>query len=703
MKTVSFEFFSLQHAFNTLVVVFLANSAAVLFAGSQLYWLPLTAVLLAQLGVQAQTQQYSAWRVFIIYLSYALLAALTVAILTELCGVDDDLAISFLLVIIFSASYLGWLKRRFFLVGLTIQVMAVIAVFTSAAPSSGLAWQRGYLIVCAGLLVSSIRLLFFWYQYRHQPYYGRAIFLQKLKNFYRLILDTSGKEDETRFQAAWCDCLSAFELFEKSIIFPSHHLERICELSLSLGALRYRLSDKTLLNLSKEEFNCVLDALIYTLEKGSSLSLIPQNAQPLTMAIQRLEALYQNTLQTAATDPLIILLFIQDLQALQHEWLRFFSEETKSQETSSEKTSAVHRNKQISSSLMCIHKPVFPLLFPWKRALRNTAAVILAMVVGKFFLSGTAFWTVMVVMLLTQTELGLPLQQSLRRGLWLIIFVVTLTQGMLVLPPAVVWASAILLITGLSYGYAYTSRRYLSLHFPLLLLMILLILLIPASVIPTPNIRDVVLGVLCAVISIIMIFPDRPDQEFASRILPLLSSLSAYFAELMACLGNTTKLSNVQAARARVQMLYANRDEYFPVWVFEPGFNPVLHPGQYYFVVHLGQMTEILFAMNHLVRQAYEPGLFNPFLNVFEKCAVDTQNLFRHLQALLRGEQPAPLDDASGADIKVLEEKFRALINIQLEWLDFFPEQAYLAALIRYLKDVREQLLKLIATLTAQP
>src|SRR5262249_38911240 len=126
--------------------------------------------------------------------------------------------------------------------------------------------------------------------------------------------DVFADVDEKYFQAAWCDCLSALIMLKKMTpLDPA--ITKIWDLSLSLGALRYRISDKSSLAICQEECRHIAKALTTIIDQYMHAATI--DCKPLDSAIQRLEDIYQNILQTASTEPLILLLFIQDLRDLQ--------------------------------------------------------------------------------------------------------------------------------------------------------------------------------------------------------------------------------------------------------------------------------------------------------------------------------------------------------------------------------------------------
>jgi hypothetical protein len=264
--------------------------------------------------------------------------------------------------------------------------------------------------------------------------------------------------------------------------------------------------------------------------------------------------------------------------------------------------------------------------------------------------------------------------------------------------PAVIIAVATLT----AYDYAYHSRRYLGLHFSLLVLIVLLLtLLLPAPFLSPAYLLDILMGAAIGLISTLLIFPDQPDLEFPKRVTPLLRDLSAYLGSLVDLLLREPESEKaVERKRTTVEKRWANKDEAFPVWVFEAGFNPALKPGQYFFVVHLGRVTEILFAMHHFASHAFPEPLLKEFIPVIRDSAQRSQELLANLMVLLEGKKLTFSQTDFISDLPALDESFQDKIKLSLELLDISRDYVYLAAFIRYLKDLRLQLLHLAATLS---
>jgi hypothetical protein len=299
--------------------------------------------------------------------------------------------------------------------------------------------------------------------------------------------------------------------------------------------------------------------------------------------------------------------------------------------------------------------------------------------------------------------LGFPVHQGLQRFFWIIILFFVGGQAGIWLHTGWGLPTLIIALASLTaYDYAYHSRRYLGLHFSLLVLILLLLtLLLPAAFLSPAYLQDIFMGAAIGLASTVFFFPDQPDREFPKRVTPLLRDLSGYLGALLSVLLQEPESeAHAERKRSAVEKRWVNKDETFPVWVFETGFNPALKPGQYFFVVHLGRVTEILFALHHFARHSFPEDLMAEFTPVIRASVEQSQELLAQLSALLEGKKLAFSQTDFISDLPALDECFQSKIKLSLELLDISRDYVYLASFIRYLKDLRLQLLQLAATLS---
>lgn len=319
---------SLRHAFCTLIIASLAFLFLSYFKSSEGSWLLLSCLLLSQAGFSAEAHWQTPWQTFF-YLICGFLTASSV-FLVSLCAFQFFPTAALLFVISLVAGYLGWRTRQHFFAAFVLILLALLAAFSPV--SLDLAFERFYLILLGSLLVMALRFLFFLRQKARAYEDAKIIFSQQLKKLYQLIFESAGpatpllrKElEESHFQIAWSDCLSTLRNL-KAKAEPAYgaKLDRLWDLTLSLGSLRYRLTDFSVLTMSQDEMQALLKALLAILDEVFCSPLKDTNPSvfdALQTVIQNFEELYQSMLQTVAKEPLVLLLFIQDLYALKEEF-----------------------------------------------------------------------------------------------------------------------------------------------------------------------------------------------------------------------------------------------------------------------------------------------------------------------------------------------------------------------------------------------
>lgn len=314
-----------HHALCTLIIALLAFSFLHYFGSSDASpWFLLSCLLFSQTGPSLEANWKTAWQAFS-YLLYGFLAGSTV-FLISLCAAQVFLTAFLLSVLGFIAGFLGWRNRRYFFTSFILTLLPLLAAFFPA--QRNLAIERFYLILLSSFIVMISRFFYLLYQNAHADHFAKIAFFQKLKRLYWLIFYSSGSSrsflrgelEESHFQIAWSDCLFSLRaLKKKTTSVYGAHLDCLWDLTISLGSIRYRLTDFSVLTMSQDEMEALLKALLAILdeiisspEKSSKMTVF----EALQTAIQKFEELYQSMLQTVAKEPLALLLFIQDLYAL---------------------------------------------------------------------------------------------------------------------------------------------------------------------------------------------------------------------------------------------------------------------------------------------------------------------------------------------------------------------------------------------------
>lgn len=100
----------------------------------------------------------------------------------------------------------------------------------------------------------------------------------------------------------------------------SRHIENLYEIILSLGLLIYRVPDASTFEIASKEFYAITENLSVMFRDLSAFLLdkkdFPSLPFSLVENIQQLEEVNQSALQLVSPDPMVFLIFIQDLQAL---------------------------------------------------------------------------------------------------------------------------------------------------------------------------------------------------------------------------------------------------------------------------------------------------------------------------------------------------------------------------------------------------
>lgn len=109
------------------------------------------------------------------------------------------------------------------------------------------------------------------------------------------------------------NCLENFRMLEVKNIDA---FEKLFEVMLSLGDMRYRIKDFSIFEMSEKELISISNALSILLKQIEINSKSSVDFSTLETAIELLEDLNRNTLQIAVADPLAFTIFIQYLRSL---------------------------------------------------------------------------------------------------------------------------------------------------------------------------------------------------------------------------------------------------------------------------------------------------------------------------------------------------------------------------------------------------
>ncbi|HVY53021.1 MAG TPA: hypothetical protein VHA13_00695 [Gammaproteobacteria bacterium] len=670
------EPYAFRHAFATFCIIITALIIVSQSQYTQPSWLIFASLIFSQLSVKnvGDRKDISLRRYIVIGLC-SIIAVL-------LANVTSNYFIPTVIVLVLitaAASFIGRKFSHYYYSALIVNFFGIAAAFFPANGTEEVI-ERCAFILIAIFLAYVVKAIFYLYQNSKKTYDVRRIYFQKLQAIFYCIfvLDAQDEHYEKKFQNAWTEYLAALsELRCYSTVKQIIELEKLGDITFSLGSLRYRINDPSVLKMGKREFQAIWNAIVDILDQLTQSRSAPDVAQ-LTIATQGLETLYESMLQTVTKDPLVLLLFIQDLYALE----KLLSEVT---------IFEIPALRSLDPTSMQRDKPRV-----WVPVMRCVTAVLLALVSTYYLSMSHTFWLCFAALLITQTEIALPLHQMILRALQVILVSILFSF----IPAGYTMLAILILYPLLAYSFAFKRRIHAVLNLFLMMLLIAFVATMPIAFINMYYLLDIIMGAAIGIACNLLIFPDKAAQEFSKRVVPIIKSNAEYFTALLSVLvQRDVDAERLQLSKRAVENYWAKRDILFPIWVFEPGFNPLLKPGQYYFAVHLGQVTEILFALQHFVRHSFEAELLAKFVPALQESMQYTQKLFDHLTILLEGKKPGVIEHDTMADILILEEGFRQNVGVSLELLDISRDYVYLAAIIRYLKDLRSQLLQLIATL----
>lgn len=245
--------------------------------------------------------------------------------------------------LLFSQRYPNYLISTLF-----INVFVIIAVCTSVSLSENIA--RAVFILCGTAIVMIAQCIFQYHFKRNAITSWLIISLQQLKwlsveifacytqeeyvdNLYlferRLHLQKiKVMQSLNNFHAA-VRCLDrasrqAEDILKKPIAHQQLNeqlqmLSQIYDLMLSLAKLRWRVTDFTIFRVCDNEMRGIENALnqiFLMLARKIKNQRIQVESYPLAQAINRFEETYQHVIQVTAREPLVFLLFINDLKEL---------------------------------------------------------------------------------------------------------------------------------------------------------------------------------------------------------------------------------------------------------------------------------------------------------------------------------------------------------------------------------------------------
>jgi hypothetical protein len=231
---------------------------------------------------------------------------------------------------------LVYLAERYPLYAYPIFIINLFAFLASYSPSYVGGSGEKIVTICLGVVIVIFYQFIFLYRYQRYKWLSNAqAALNNLRKMNQVIFSCL-------LQPEYADNLYIFERrlhaqkekFMQSMVLLStlkksslqttitQKFNLLYDTMLSYAQLRRRMSDYSALGVCADELNAIsneIDQLIVKVQKGISKNKFDFNVQPLLSAIQSLEDNYQQVLQVATKEPLMIVLFMTSLRAFAEE------------------------------------------------------------------------------------------------------------------------------------------------------------------------------------------------------------------------------------------------------------------------------------------------------------------------------------------------------------------------------------------------
>lgn len=338
-----------------------------------------------------------------------------------------------------------------------------------------------------------------------------------------------------------------------------------------------------------------------------------------------------------------------------------------------------------------------------RHALSVTFAVLLSMVASHYFFK--SIFAPLGALLVSPVTRGATLRQSI------IFFSIIIAALAVQTAMYFYWQGDFIEGIVLS-GYlvsAYVVYRYQTISYKNFMIVMLFVLILIISSLSShfsmELMRNEILAVMTgggiAVLMSQFIFPVNLSNEFRYGVIPVLYAAKHYSLGITSYLlkGETSPVV-LNAKRTQLENTLANKKSIYPEWAYELGFNPGLRSGFRFFLIHLEQLCEMLFASNDLIKchvdQDHILSLRASIQQVTEYNEKLIMILIHYMENNVLTDTPANYMD----DILSLEKALKGVIPGNLALLDFLPEYIALIAFVRSLKNQRKLLLQLALSIS---
>ncbi|MHB1948916.1 MAG: FUSC family protein [Gammaproteobacteria bacterium] len=287
------------------------------------YWIVLIAMLLSQVQVDDILLRNLLF-VFICGISLVL----NVYIANDIT-MNDVLLPLYLFLTTFASVYIGFLKSKFFLAAFIINIVGIISAGIPVSDEFLFFRVEGVLL---GVVVGIVITILF------VPTSQRSLIRQQ---FIETLMNMNELQKKTFFVYFKRDYTQKHFLYEKELhqlrekVLISLQritqqqvgfdtLQHLFEITVTLGELRYRVKDSATFEVCEKEFQSVSDNMSrifqQLIKKIRGKKIVDLSLEQFALAIESVETIYRSTLQVVSKEPLIFLIFIQDLFAMYDEF-----------------------------------------------------------------------------------------------------------------------------------------------------------------------------------------------------------------------------------------------------------------------------------------------------------------------------------------------------------------------------------------------
>jgi hypothetical protein len=334
--------------------------------------------------------------------------------------------------------------------------------------------------------------------------------------------------------------------------------------------------------------------------------------------------------------------------------------------------------------------------------------------VSDYFSFSEAYWVLLAAFLVSQTTRGTPFRQGVFI-LFVIIFAICISSFFVInikQPRAIDLLIATIFVMCITVGDM--GRPPKKIFFLLVCFPMALFIATFSPGRPSPLISDRMLNVLIgAVIGMMtrkIVFPANFDREFSAGVVSLLRVLVTYTQALTDSFlqqhGNNGAPFHFDARRMAEQKIHIEkilqaREEAYPEWVYETGFNPGLRSGCRFFLVNLERATEAFFSMNYWASRHANVLLLENLTEHIINTMQRNQELLSILMDYFENKTLKKMQSDFTSDVVELEKALHREVPANLELLDISPDYVILTAFVRDIRDLRESLLQLVMALPA--